>query len=325
MKNLIFLNSCPHDPYFQWQEEVCITNFRKFGLSDKMVVIVWYPKGSTQLDRWRVLQKKYPEVRFHLYEDEGVDLGLYISQLRPHSIKKYFKEFKYELKDKVFFYHDSDIIFNYLPDFEKLIQGDILWQSNTTGYLDYDYLRRKEDQGKLPKHLAVKTMATIGGIPVETIQEYNGKTGGAQYILKNIDSDFWQDIETQVLKIRRAFFYGVEGSINKRYFPSEEEGFQSWCADMWAINFALWKRGFKTDVTPELEFSWATDSLETFNKKPIYHNAGATKGGEIFYKGDWIYRSPICEKIPMPPETSASRQYVLAINEVCNKKEQSPS
>jgi hypothetical protein len=120
---------------------------------------------------------------------------------------------------------------------------------------------------------------------------------------------------------RKAFAYGIPSSINTKYFSSEESGFQSWCADMWALNFALWNRNYVTQTTTQLDFSWATDSLKTFTEKPIFHNAGACMPadpltGNIFYKGEWINRSPIGVDIPLPKEGSASRQYVLAIKEV---------
>lgn len=313
---MIFLSCQPIDSYFLWQVEVQIVNFRKFGVSDAMHILVWYPQSrSGELDAWRALQDKYPETRFFYYPDEGVNLGLYISQLRPHTIKKHFKKFPI-LKNQVIFYHDSDIIFNYIPQFEKLRYDNVNWQSDCSSYLDYDYLKRKEKEGNLPDGLAIDIMAKIGGITPDIIKSYAGKTGGAQCILKGVDADFWEDIEKQCLAIRNAFWYNVNGSINNTYFSDENKGFQSWCADMWALNMALWKRGKITDITPLLDFSWATNDYETFLKKPIYHNAGATSDRtDLFYKGAWINKSPIGQPISAK-EGSASEQYVKAIQEV---------
>ena len=51
-------------------------------------------------------------------------------------------------------------------------------------------------------------------------------------------------------------------------------------------------------------------------QKPIYHNAGATRDKpELFYKGDWINKSPIGEDITTKAG-SASAQYVNAITDV---------
>lgn len=314
--NLLFLSAQPVDLYFLWQVEVQIVNFRKHGLSGKMNVLVWYPEARRpELIGWMNLQKKYPEVKIWFYLDQGVDLGLYISQLRPHILKQHFKLFEEDLKDKIFFYHDSDIIFNFLPDFEKLCKDDICYMSDTSSYLDYTYLHDKEVQGKIPEFEAIDKMAEIGGISREIIQSYDRRTGGAQSILKGIDSEYWADVEKMSLDIRRAFYFGIQGSINQRYFGHENDGFQSWCADMWALNFALWKRGIKTDITPDLTFSWATDSAQTYKEKPIYHNAGATGQPGIFYKGAWMGASPVGQTLTVDPNT-ASFYYVQAISEV---------
>lgn len=314
--DMIFLSAQPIDQYFLWQCEVQIVNFAKFGVDKNMQITVWYPKNrEKELESWRKLQEKYPQVQMDFYVDEGVNLGLYIPQLRPHILKKHFRKYPY-LAEEVIFYHDSDIIFNYLPDFEKLAEGPINWQSDCSSYLDYNYLRRKEKEGKMLENTAIEILACIGGIKVDKIKEYTGKTGGAQCILKNVDAKFWEDVENQVLLIRKAFSYNVKDSVNRIYFKSEAAGFQSWCADMWALNFALWKRGKVTDVTKELDFSWATDSYETYLQKPIYHNAGATRDKpELFYKGNWIDKSPIGEDITTKVG-SASEQYVKAIKDV---------
>lgn len=316
--NLVFLSACPHDSYFIWQCEVFITNFKEKGIPENQIhVIVWYPKEGLNKD-WDKIKRKYSRVKFFFYEDQGVDLELYIPQLRPHILKRYFNDHKEILEGKQFFYHDADIIFNFLPNFYSLIEGDLCWQSDTSHYLDYDYLRRKEQQGNIPEDEAVAVLADIGRVSVETIKSYQGKTGGAQYLLKGISSDFWEDVERQVLEIRKAFFFNIPGSVNRKYFKTESEGFQSWCADMWAVNFSLWSRGKETNVTPELDFSWATDSYQTFLKKPIFHNAGATPSNKkLFYKGAWVDRSPIvnCERIRIS-KLFASHAYVEAIKKV---------
>lgn len=310
-----FISAQPYDFYFVWQVEVQIVNFRKHKVSDKMHVLVWYPQDNTDLKHWKILERKYPEVSFFYYKDQGVNLGLYIPQLRPHILSRHFDNFPH-LSNEVIFYHDSDIIFNYLPDFELLTSDDINWQSDTSGYLDYNYLKRKEMQGNIPEDEAVATLAKIGNVSVETFKSYAGKTGGAQYILKGIDGNFWRDVERQVLEIRTAFFHGVEGSINRKYFPNENAGFQSWCADMWAVNMALWSRNKVTDVTPLLDFSWATDTAETYHKKPIFHNAGATAGSPgLFYKAKWMNKSPI-GKIHAVKKDSASWFYVQQMAEI---------
>lgn len=315
IENLIFIQAVPKDNYFVWQLEVQITNFREFGVSSQMEIIVWYPKGFTDFAKWKELEAKYPEVKLFYYEDSGVDLALYIPQLRPHSLKKHFSTHSDRLKDKVFFYHDADILFRELPNFEKLLADDICWQSDCSSYLDYSYFKSKEIQGNIPQNELINVVCAIGNISHDLYKSYDRKTGGAQYILKGIDSFFWQDVEDMCTHLRNNLMWGKPDSINTKYFPNEDAGVQSWCADMWAVNMSLWKRGLKTDITTLLDFSWATDSANTYHKKPIYHNAGALPRHGFFRKTDWIDKWPL-GKVHTAPETSANWFYVQALNKV---------
>jgi hypothetical protein len=63
---------------------------------------------------------------------------------------------------------------------------------------------------------------------------------------------------------------------------------QSWTADMWAVLWEYWKRGNKTVVHSELDFSWATDSRSEYHKKNIFHLAGITESSKnVFFKGQY--------------------------------------
>jgi hypothetical protein len=65
--------------------------------------------------------------------------------------------------------------------------------------------------------------------------------------------------------------------INKQFFASEEKGFQSWCADMWAVLWNLWLRDIETKNISEMDFSWASDPIEKVHKLGMFHNDGITK------------------------------------------------
>ncbi len=313
MNYLRFICAQPHDKYFQWQIEVLITNFREHKVSHLLEVLVFYPR--TGLDSgWKILEGKYPEVGFYYYEDDlpQETLDLYIPVLRPRCLWQHFEKHAERLKGDIFFYHDADIIFNYLPDFQTLCAGDVNWQSDTSSYLDYSYLSIKEKQGKIPEGEVIRGLANLTGVSVESIVSHDKNSGGAQYILKGIDADFWKEVEEDCLKIRKFLMKDV----NTKYFENENAGYQSWCADMWAVNFNLWKRGKITSITSLLDFSWATDHIDTYYKKPIFHNAGATADSKnLFFKGRWITKSPIGRKITAS-ENFASSKYVEAIKKV---------
>ena len=77
--------------------------------------------------------------------------------------------------------------------------------------------------------------------------------------------------------------------VNKIYFKSENDGIQSWCADLWAVQFNLWFRNLETKVVKELDFAWATEPIEKLNSCTILHNAGVgskfMNNIPYFYKG----------------------------------------
>lgn len=177
-------------------------------------------------------------------------------------------------------------------------------------------MRRKEEEGGMQFEEGIKIMSEIGNISPHIIKSYDSNTGGAQNVLKNIDSLYWEDVERICIEIRRKFYYPIQNSINSRYFKSETHGWQSWTCDMWALNFSLWNRGIKTAITDKLDFSWATNDWNTYLMKPIYHNAGALKDSGLFYKGNWIHKSPIGVEIPDSPPNSASAAYIQAIRDV---------
>ena len=79
--------------------------------------------------------------------------------------------------------------------------------------------------------------------------------------------------------------------INKEFFENENKGFQSWCADMWAVLWNLWVRQKEVKVIDEMGFSWAPDPIEKLKTHPIFHNAGIVgtqmDGYSCFYKGKY--------------------------------------
>ena len=320
---MIFMCAQPDDKYFAWQVEVLINNFRKFGYSDKMHVLLYKPKDRDEWnDDFKVLEKRYPEVKFFRYEDKGALIRAYIPILRPHILKQHFETFP-ELENEVIFYHDCDILFTREINFEPLIQGDTWWVSDTNGYIGYNYFKSKDAHIKPHKaptydiDRVLEPIISSTGATLEQFKAHEGQSGGAQYILKGINSQFWSDVEKHCIDIYLYF-----RTINFTFFPNEDKGIQRWCADMWAI---LWKglgMGKDIKISSEIEFSHAPDTIEQWYVKPIYHNAGAT-GNEpdLFYKGSYHNNSstPYNKDFTHVSKDKASFMYVKAIQEVAEK------
>ena len=294
-KELKFVTAQPDDTYYTWQVHLWIESLKKLGHSDKAIVLIYIPDFRERNDKWDKIVELYPETEFVFYKD--VDkvsqlLRIYIPIIRPYVLMRYFKEHP-EMKDNAVFYCDSDIVFTEGFNVDKYIDDDISYLSDTNSYINASYFDSKE-RDVLPEKLeaykqidVLQELATINGISREIAEANNLNSGGAQYLLKNVDGDFWNDVMSSCLTIRTRL-----QNVNKEYFASESAGFQSWCADMWAVLWNVWKRGGQTINAPEMEFAWSSDGIQKLERTTILHNAGITDpqmGGAYpaFYKGSY--------------------------------------
>lgn len=305
MKSLKFICAQPDDFYYIWQVHLWIESLRKLGHSDKAIVLIFTPSFREKNNRWQQLVDLYPEATFQFYKDvDDVSklLGIYIPILRPYCLMKYFNEHP-ELKNDAIFYCDSDVIFTESFNIDKYIDDDINYLSDTNSYINASYFDSKI-KDVLPDKLEeykgrdiLEETCQLVGINRKIAEENNLHSGGAQYLLKNIDGEFWKKVMTSCIRIRIHL-----QNVNKEFFPNENKGFQGWCADMWAVLYGLWDRGYTTKVVPEMEFSWSSDGIDKLSKTGILHNAGITDdfmGGAYtaFYKGKYhAGRSPFTDE-----------------------------
>ena len=288
----IIITAQPDDQYFIWQNHLYIESCLNQGFTqDQIQILLYKPKNRQFNNNWNKLKEIYPDINIFLYEDKGVQqfLGVYIPILRPHILWQHFEVYP-ELKDKTIIYTDSDILWLDTLNINHLLLDNINYVSDASSYLNYSYFENKYKQvipEKLEKAKSVdflKEVCNIVGVDKKIVIDNNNNTGGVQYILKNIDADFWKKVETDVLKIRLYL-----QQVNKIYFKNENDGIQSWCSDLWAVQFNLWYRNLETKVVKELDFAWATEPIEKLNSCTIYHNAGVTgkymNDVPYFYKG----------------------------------------
>jgi len=294
-KELRFICAQPDDTYYTWQVHLWVESLRQLGHSDKAIVLIFIPSFREKNPKWQQIIDLYPETEFHFYKDIDNEvsqkLGIYIPVLRPFCLKKYFYEHP-EMKEKAVFYCDSDILFTDKFDIEKFIQDDINYLSDTNSYINASYFDSKTKDvlpAKLEEYKTLDILAQLTsliGIDRATCEKNNLHSGGAQYLLKNIDGQFWEKVQKDCLIIRLYL-----QSINRQFFKDENSGFQSWCADMWAVLWNLWLREQETKVVPELEFSWASDPITKLDRTTIFHNAGIVGDHmfdcPVFYKGKY--------------------------------------
>ena len=290
----ILITCQPTDSYFIWQNHLYIESCLEQGFTEEQIHILLYnPKGRIYNTNWDKLKECYPKLNIFVYEDDGVQqyLGIYIPILRPHILKQHFEAFP-ELQDKTIIYTDSDILWLKSLNINHLLEDDINYVSDANSYLNHSYFESKY-KDVLPDKLEqakerdfLNEVCTIVGIDKQVVIDNNSNTGGVQYILKNVDATFWKKVEEDVLKIRVHL-----QQINKEFFKDENTGIQSWCADLWAVQFNLWFFNKESKVARELDFTWSTDPISKIETYPILHNAGIVSetgnGYPAFYKGKY--------------------------------------
>lgn len=340
MKELVFISAQPDDVAFSWQIELFIESVRDAGYTEQIQVLLYVPSGRIShgpCPRFKMLEHRYrnSNVRFFWYPDTAnlLDFGIrqsnYPPLLRPHILKKHFHKHP-KLQDCAIFYHDSDIIFSKKVDLTPFISDDTCYLSATGGYLGVKYFDDKREKA-LPGRAQAYQDADVLNLCAEQIGisrhicEINDQAvGGAQYLLKNIDHRFWEDVEIGAYKLRRLLAHELHG-INEQFFASEDDGIQSWCADMWSLLWNLWKRGTKTATPASLNFCWATDPIKKWAETAIYHDAGLSESNKhyLFNKKDPAYLYGA--KLPYNSDQShvsdkhCSHQYVQYIEKITQK------
>lgn len=291
-KELKFVCCQPDDVYYTWQVHAWLESLKAIGHSDKAIVLVYTPSFREYNGKWEKIMELYPEAKFAFYKDSGdvsQQLGTYIPVLRPYVLMRYFQEHP-EMSANAVFYCDCDILFTDKFNVDEYINDDVCYLSDTNSYINASYFDSKVHQVKPDKLEEYKTRDILGeltsmiGISREIAEANNEHSGGAQYFLKNVDANFWHKVMNDCIIIRKYLQF-----INREFFASEEAGFQSWCADMWAVLWNLWLKDIETKNIPEMEFSWASDPIEKVERLGLFHNAGITQQNmgtyPAFYKG----------------------------------------
>jgi hypothetical protein len=301
-----FVCAQPASTYYAWQVEVMINNFIEKGINPNHIDVVCWKQNGVVPEEWLKLASGYP-ARFFFYDDER-ETKHYISSIRPNILKQHFKANE-ELEKDTIFYHDCDIVFTNRIDFDRYLNDDKCYGSDTRWYISHDYIIGKGED-------VLDKMCEIVSIPKHIVKANELNAIGAQYLMKGINWRFWEEVETDC---ERLFKEITElNNIKKRENPSYHE-LQIWCADMWAVLWGLWKLGKETVCDPDLEFSWGTSTEGDWDRLKIFHNAGVVSGNDgLFYKANYINRLPYCDELEIKGGT-ASKKYYDLVKEVGKK------
>ena len=286
MRNLRYMCAQPSSPYYLWQAETVIHNFAKHGINpNNLDIVCSIPPNGSAPEQWRKLADTYNTVRFFFYPDDRTETP-YVSSVRPNILKKHFAAHP-EMKDEAIFYFDCDCIFTRPPDFSKFVDDDVWYGSDCRFYLGSEYIIGKG------QYMYDKMCEIVGIHPTVPIHNELNSIG-AQYIMKDIDSAFWEKVEIDSDNLYRWFLEDLEVHpevLEKDATPENpaRHVIQKFTADMWGV---LWNGFLRAEirVDPYLEFCWATQTKEKWDDCVIFHGAGVlnTQNKEYFYKGDYV-------------------------------------
>ena len=288
---MLFVSAQPDVPYFHWQCEVYLNNFINLGIPRENIHVVFgLVNKTTELSEGANKLKKYTP-NIHGYLDKR-DKKHYIPSIKPYLLYEWIKQDP--KRGELFLLHDSDIVFNYLPDFSNLINDDYIYMSNTRGYIDFNYImdcdsRYKEKHPQLDSGQLLREMCDIVGVEPSVVKKNDINSGGAQYVFKKQDWYMWYKIyrESNGLYDKLMRF--------QRKYPISPGEIQFWTAEMWSVLWNMWWWEMDTKLTDELKFCWATDNISLCDTHPILHMAGVTEDLKttLFYKGDYINVNPL--------------------------------
>lgn len=281
----------PDRDYYAWQVLVQIANFRTFGYEADTTYLVSYKKRiSPNVER--IMKDPTMKCKFIPIEDKRVN-PRYPPGMAIYTAREYFK-INPEYGKGAFMYADPDIIFSRRMDFTPYLNDDIWYGSNVAGYIGAPYIKGKGDA-------LLTEMCNIVDLPRDMVENTTNDCIGAQYILKNVDWTYWDE----VYNISEILYQHLKNTSSK-YNPKHP--IQAWTADMWVRLWLAWKKGITTKATGELKtFCWANHKIANWHKYPIYHNAGATKavGDEHFKKVE--YSTPFKQDIKVSPDSASSK------------------
>jgi hypothetical protein len=324
MNNIIFVTAQPDVPYFHWQIKIYVHNFVEKGINPSQIHVVFGIPDNEISPTKESLELKELGINVFHYKDSR-DNKKYIPSIKPYLISKWLEE-NPEL-GKVFFLHDSDIIFRELPDFDKLMRDEVTYMSDTIGYIGYNYImdccgRYEKQYPKSKPSQLLQEMVDVIGVSVDIVKNNQENSGGGQYLIKNTNHVIWDKIYKDCTPL-----YNQMLDYQKR-FPISPGEIQFWTAEMWSLLWNLWFFKIETKVTKDLDFSWATDELMIYDKRPILHMAGITPDlrHRKFYKGDFININPLDKLVENEnyfdyiEESSSTKKYIDVMKSLIKKQ-----
>ena len=302
MMELRLMSAQPATPFYAWQVEVMLHNFKDLGYNPNRIdVLAAYDKQIPI--EWINLQQAFPSVRFFFYRDE-MEVRNYAPAIQAHILKKHFTK-HLELRDEAIFFHDCDFIFTRYFDFTPYLRDSNWYFSNTDGYLGADYLESKGQKKDGSGEYLLDDMARVVGICACAIRGHRGQSGGAQKLMKNLTPGYWEKVEQDSINL-----YSWLLENKDQYGDKDVNDIQVWTASMWAELWNAWDRGINVMTIKDFDFAWATCHESKWFEHAFFHNAGVTDShNKMFFKGAYINKLPYGTDLELDPNRCSKRYY----------------
>lgn len=308
-----FLSVQPDTIYFIWQVELQLYNLQQKNWPMKGIHVLFaYSEELGISQEAKFLCEKFPDCPVFFYSDTRKNRR-YASTIRPHILQKHFVQFP-ELRHEAIFYIDSDVIFRELPDFTKLLSDDKWYASNTKSYMSCDLLINAFGYEKFEK------MCDIIGVSAQEVIKNKSNTGGAQYIIKDIPSDFWHNVEIKSYELYDYLYSILFENTNHNFFKIYP--ISIWLTEMWVVYWNTILVGKPFVVHPIMDFCWANDTKEQWNSTYMLHYTGGYEGA-FFRKTDFTYLAPFYSDLSYISDDSSSagiRDLILSYRSILNER-----
>jgi hypothetical protein len=292
---LKLLSAQPATKYYAWQAEVYLNNFKSLGYNPADIhVVAGYISDIDE--SWVKLYNAFPDVEFHFYRYKQTD---YAPAMQSAILAQHFEKHAY-LKNCAIFFHDADFVFTKYLDFEPYLNDDTWYFSDTVSYIGADYIKSKSED-------VLDIMCHTVGIDRSVVEANQQNSGGAQKLMKNIDSSYWREVNAHSNNL-----YQILKKVAHMKPEGHQYGIQIWTASMWAELWTAWKRGHKVEVPKEFDFCWATCPYDRWDELYFFHNAGVSSSNDgMFFKGGYIDKLPYGESLELSKARCSYRYFEM--------------
>lgn len=305
---MIYLSCQPAISRYSWEVEVYLTNFAAMGVPlQNCHVVCGYSEDAVEMpEQWQKLQAKFQNVKFFFYADTRDTIGRqYQPSLQAHLLEKHWLNCKWLEREAVFF-HDADFIFTKPFDFTPYLTDQYWYFSDTVSYIGANYIRSKGE-------LILDAMCTTAGIDKQIVIDRQQYSGGAQKLIKQVTSQYWQAVYNTSLALWQTIPPLSEAIRKERAEAGETyHVLQHWTMSMWAELWEGWKAGFQTRVPQAFDFMFATNPIADWDRMAFFHNAGVlqSQSKEMFFKGNFANKTPYEHAMPeLNPKLASSKYF----------------